>query len=244
MAGTDWHYWNVFVSEISDAAEDLGCPDSAWYRGVTAQNHTLIPSLLRLSGGASKERSLFERYVQIASGMYQRPNRSALDWDTLFEMQHYHVPTRLLDWTEVLGVAVFFALLSPLATDRYVYVLNPSRLNEKQGKQELIGEWDRENFGYRPVFWDGNPFKPNLPLAINPSHTNPRLSAQRGRFTIHGVDAHAIDQSAPDCIRKIKLPSSAVPAAKAFLLTAGIDEFRIFPDVAGAAPFLKSLVGL
>jgi hypothetical protein len=31
------------------------------------------------------------------------------DWHTLVNMQHYGIPTRLLDWTSVLGVAVFFA---------------------------------------------------------------------------------------------------------------------------------------
>ena len=31
-------------------------------------------------------------------------------WEALAEMQHYHVPTRLLDWTESLAVALYFAL--------------------------------------------------------------------------------------------------------------------------------------
>ncbi|MFY9826249.1 MAG: FRG domain-containing protein [Thermoanaerobaculia bacterium] len=31
-------------------------------------------------------------------------------WETLAEMQHYGIPTRLLDWTEILAVALYFAL--------------------------------------------------------------------------------------------------------------------------------------
>jgi hypothetical protein len=31
-------------------------------------------------------------------------------WEILAEMQHYRTPTRLLDWTEVLAIAVYFAL--------------------------------------------------------------------------------------------------------------------------------------
>ncbi|MBV8970101.1 MAG: FRG domain-containing protein [Verrucomicrobia bacterium] len=31
------------------------------------------------------------------------------DWDILFAMQQYRTPTRLLDWTEGLGVALYFA---------------------------------------------------------------------------------------------------------------------------------------
>ena len=32
------------------------------------------------------------------------------DLDVLFSMHHFGTPTGLLDWTETLGVAVYFAL--------------------------------------------------------------------------------------------------------------------------------------
>lgn len=50
------------------------------------------------------------------------------EWSTLFDMQHYEVPTRLLDWTTTLGVAIAFALMDRDGTDgaAAIYVLDPS----------------------------------------------------------------------------------------------------------------------
>jgi hypothetical protein len=50
------------------------------------------------------------------------------DWHYLFDMQHHYIPTRLLDWTTVLGVAIFFALLKDYG-DSAIFMLNPEALN-------------------------------------------------------------------------------------------------------------------
>ncbi len=39
-------------------------------------------------------------------------DRKFSDWDILFHMQHYGCKTRILDWTDNLGTALYFALCS------------------------------------------------------------------------------------------------------------------------------------
>lgn len=243
MLRLDRSYWNRFLNEIADAIVDLGSPDTVWYRGVNNSSHVLRPTLLRYGNGVLKERELFERFSQISRVTGMRFESSDNEWDILFQMQHFGIPTRLLDWSEVFGVSLFFATLTH-SNDSYIYVLNPKKLNEMAGKSTLLEGFERESFRYREIFWEGKPFKPSVPMAINPAHSNPRLAAQTGRFTIHGVDVRALEDVAPDCVRKIKLPLDAVQPAFDFLKMAGINEFRVFPDVGGAAPFIKNLVGL
>ena len=241
---TDWHYWNKFLEDVGIARNELGNPDVLWYRGVVSEDHRLVPSLLRLEGGLDKERQLFERFEQIWRGLHSGSPIPKSDWDLLYEMQHYSVPTRLLDWTETLGIAVFFSVLQKTKSDSFIYVLNPLMLNSLSGKNDLIGEWDRETFSYRNVFWKGEPFKPTTPIAINPLHSNPRLAAQRGRFTVHGVDVRPLEETCGNCVRKVRLSRDAKAAATEFLVMAGIDELEVFPDIAGAARFLTNMVGL
>lgn len=59
----------------------------------------------------------------------QRYDRAS--WLTL--MQHYGLPTRLLDWSESPLVALYFALSSDedAKADAAVWVLNPMKLNKK-----------------------------------------------------------------------------------------------------------------
>jgi hypothetical protein len=75
-----------------------------WFRGGTKLEYDLTPSLYRhptqkTPGQLNElERKLMTRFRQ-RSMPYHSRNLSD-DWEALFFMQHYGVPTRLLDWTE------------------------------------------------------------------------------------------------------------------------------------------------
>jgi len=57
----------------------------------------------------------------------------------LSTMQHYDVPSRLLDWTESVLVALYFAVRSNPEIDSTLYVLNTRKLNHITG---LRTTWD------------------------------------------------------------------------------------------------------
>jgi hypothetical protein len=129
--------WSDFLDEVRAAELDLGSPTEVWYRGHSDHVWKLVPSLPRESDWEKKEKALFLEFTKSASRLFDR--RSS-DWETLFDMQHYWVPTRLLDWTTVMGVAIAFILHGDYgdANDSALFVLDPSALNRLSGRDDVI----------------------------------------------------------------------------------------------------------
>ncbi len=119
---------------------------SLWYRGCGKSTHRLQPTLYRHKR-KKKIDELSSLELQVITRFRQRSipfhDRSLLDdWDALFFMQHYGVPTRLLDWTENPLIALYFAVMSApfktkksgrihFASDAAVWVLDPVAWNRK-----------------------------------------------------------------------------------------------------------------
>jgi hypothetical protein len=231
--------WPEFLHNIAVARRSLNSPDIVWYRGHAESGFKLIPSLLRFETGLAKEKDLFFKYKQAAIRLMQKRDD---DWETLFDMQHYHVPTRLLDWSEVLGVAVFFALMWH-TEEAAVFVLDPRHLNTlATGHSEIkrVGL----DFQYRQIYWDKKPFAAIKPIAMEPPFQNDRMLAQKGMFTIHGDDRSPLEEQCPTCVRKIVITKTAMNGAWEFLGYANINEFSVFPDIVGLAPYIKHIVKL
>jgi hypothetical protein len=230
--------WDNVLQEIRKARESLGNPDTIWYRGHWSSGYSLVPSLLRVMNGVSKERLLFEKYRQAAAHLLKERDS---DWGNLFEMQHLGIPTRLLDWTETLGVAVFFAL-GTQPGEGALYVLDPVALNKISTGTPEVKRADDAGFSYRAVYWDKKPFAPRLPIALAPPFQNGRMFAQRGNFTVHGDDERSLEAQCPSCFVKVALPADARSGAQEFLEFASLNELSIFPDIVGIANHIRNSV--
>jgi len=230
--------WNDFLAEVRQAESDLGNPREVWYRGHSNKDWNLIPSLVREAEWEQKEKELFLEFTKTASRLFEKRTN---DWETLFDMQHYWIPTRLLDWTTVMGVAIAFILHNDYsdAEDSALFILDPTALNRISGRDDVINIPEDKDFDYKKIYWEKRPAQIEKPLAIRPPQQSDRIRAQKGVFTVHGTIDGGFEDSAPDCFKKIVLPVGAKEEAKDFLKWANLDEYTIYPDIVGMAHHIK-----
>jgi hypothetical protein len=227
---------------------------------VSNREHRLLPSLFRVFKEKSPARDevralesdLFFEFLSRA----RTGDGAVLDhWDVLFLMQHYRIPTRLLDWTEVLNVALYFAVVygDNLGTPRIprLYLMNPYAWNEKH-------HYGRDLFWPRYFGWDVDTEQYyeygeilieegadwEFPVSLYPPQREARLSAQRGFFSLHGFDSRPLDEISPALIAAIDLQSTAVQEVKEVLEYGGVTEYSLFPDLEGLSRTLRKKYGL
>src|ERR1039458_8369661 len=83
---------------------------TVWFRGQADHSWNLEPSLSRL-GKLNTELQLIKQFKQNAHQFLERSS-PLTEYDWIFLMQHYGVPTRLLDWTENPLIGLYFAVMS------------------------------------------------------------------------------------------------------------------------------------
>lgn len=109
---------NGFYEQISDLQE----PGSTlFFRGHADVNYRLLPSILRTPGWRTHEK---EMYNQLLINCAADFGKCQTHLDYLVEMQHYGLPTRLLDITRNPLVALYFACATERSRNGEVIVFS------------------------------------------------------------------------------------------------------------------------
>jgi hypothetical protein len=234
---------------------------SLWFRGNGRNQFKLVPTLYRHTSKKSEgehrklEVELMARFRQRSIPYLTRELRD--DWDALFFMQHYGVPTRLLDWTENPLVGLYFALMSSRSTrsesSAIVWVLNPfvwnrAALNHVSYNDGPLTAGDQNLKGYVPAL-PADTAMGEFPVALYGAHNSPRIVAQRGVFTIFGANRKPMET----LVKGGDFPSAAlscilvnhrrVTSMRDSLLSQGTTETVVFPDLDGLARETKRFFG-
>lgn len=233
--------WNKFLNKVKQTRAQLGNPAVVWYRGHSDFTWGLNPSLARIPNGPVKEQDAFTQFKRASSHVSLKGES---DWEILFNMQHYGIPTRLLDWTSVLGIAVAFAIVDdPQNThNSAIYILDPLALNKLSKRDKIINITPGEDFDYKKIYWHNIPFPASLPIAIDPITQNDRQFAQKGKFTIHGDSQPSLETIHPNVVKKLILPASAKAEAREFIEYASLNDFSIYPDIVGMSRYIRTTV--
>lgn len=223
--------WGQFMAEVDDAKKKVKAARAgAWFRGHRNGTWQLSPGLLRFQNGLAREQTLFVEFKNRGSELLKE---TKTDWDVLTQMQHYSVPTRLLDWTDRLAVALFFALTGK-EENPCLWVLNPFLLSAKatnSAKGVVFDFGDDPEFAYSKFFSQPQAWPYALPVPIFPPWKFGRIAQQAGFFTVHGTDASPVDTLAPRFCAKVSIPPDLIEHGKSVLFSDGWDEFAIFKDL-------------
>lgn len=221
-----------------------------WFRGHRDGGWELTPSLYRIEVPDPEsmlrlENRLITRFRQRSLPVWPEgyPQNS---WEQLFAMQHYGIPTRLLDWTEnALTAAYFASSSSDLSDNRWgpcVWVLDPVALNRQNsrlsGMSEAITVFtvaESDDQYIAPWAPNSSPvtFGPD-PIALYGTHNTTRIVAQSGVFTVGGKEMRPLDK-APNAefdgtLQKISFSVNACEL-RAQCLAIGMNESAIFPGL-------------
>jgi FRG domain-containing protein len=162
-------------------------------------------------------------------------------------MRHYGLPTRLLDWTESVSVAAFFAT-RPDTDDSIpaaIWMLSPGHLN-----RVTVGNFipflthQAISSVVESAFWPDRPL--NLPtMAVMAPRNDPRLVAQVANFTIHGSrQPLEVREDTDRFLARVQIPADAKGRIREDISMLGMRLANLFPDLEHLAEELSELVAI
>lgn len=220
-----------------------------WFRGVENADWELLPSVQRNNKRIEKERFITnDFYIKANQVMERAPDKKNYSsWMSI--MQHYGLPTRLLDWSSSPLIATFFATENYKAkTDACVWVLVPRLLNKSQGFEECIYPVDSETAQNMllPAFKKENNIERlnDKILACHSTENDLRMYSQQANFTIHNSLKKITDMPQQDMLYKIIIPCEIKEKLLKDLEILGITESFIYPDLDHISKDIKRIYGL
>lgn len=252
-----------YVAALLEIVAEWGA-QRVWYRGQRCASWDLIPSAYR-DDGPFNESHAFNVFWARGRGLRDFAHLHAEhEWDWYFAARHHGMATRLLDWSANPFIALYFALLDHRGDEpARVWLLEPLSVNAVgHGSNELwIPSCGEDPFldlwlpsavsrsSTRTVEINGTTYENARPIAIYPSHTNARIIAQNGSFTVHGSDYRPLNVQWADWIANdervkftaIDISTAAIPGIWRQLEYLGLTPFQVFPDGDHLAVHVNSL---
>lgn len=228
------------LMEVGKSAENE-FREMPWFRGHASSNWSLVPSAHRRHPVLETQ---FAQHFRMRAPSISRNCPAHADtaaWLPL--MRHYGLPTRLLDWSESILVAAYFAIDIAPTTESAIWVLSPGALNETSIGRFIPFLTDER---VKPLVSDAFGTKighvaPSSLAAFAP-RTDQRMAAQLGNYTIHGTrDPLEQHKQSGSFLRRVLIPASAVPTLRRELSLAGVRASALFPDLESLAREISDL---
>lgn len=235
----------------------------AWYRGSGNVKYSLVPTLARRSSSVSAEElNRIEKGIANTFAQRSPPFVDANltnEWRILFYMQHYGIPTRLLDWSESPFVGLYFALTSVPRTskgkptsDAALWMCDPvawnrTALSHITFSGDILDECCEEIKAYSPS--SDLDQRAKIPIMIYGTHNSPRIVAQRGVFALFGKGIDGMEKvflsgEFPEgSLQKIVIPKDNIDPFLYSLHRKGFAESTIYPDLFGLSLEIKRSFG-
>ncbi len=222
-----------------------------WYRGEEQADLTLVPSIQRSQKRLDAERYItnefYIRAKQILAAAPEKHNYAS--WVSL--MQHYGLPTRMLDWSDSALTAIFFATETYRETpdtDACVWVLAPGLLNEREGFGNCIYPIDADTTQEMllPAFKHAhhNPELRDRILACSSTENDLRMYSQASNFTVHNSLRRLEDICDDNMLYKIIIPRDRKKYFIDSLRVLGITESTVYPDLDHISSDLRDSYGI
>ena len=241
------------ITSVGDLAEHIvqrvqSTNRILWFRGHRCANWNVTPAIWR-DYDKEQERNFTNRFRSRAATRYQ----SLPDYDNsaiwLSLMQHYGLPTRLLDWTRSPLVAAYFALEKYIydksiePEDASIWVLEPHVLNALEGLGDVTPSIDAHMCAQMllPAF-SHRADENNKVLAVMAAERDMRMFVQQGCFTIHS-DTHPLNQRSEkeNYLTELTIPADCVKKMAFEIDVCGFRKGDIFPDLGHLAEELKGI---
>lgn len=208
-----------------------------WFRGQEDSEWHLVPSVQR--GSLHKKENYitndFYIYVnQIEDNTPDKNNYAA--WMAL--MQHYGLPTRILDWSSSPLIACYFALEKnrDKDNDSCIWALIPRKVNIQEGFGEHVYPIDAYSVqqmlipAFKPNSEIEDQFKDKI-IACHSVQKNLRMYSQQSSFTVHNSMKRLEDICDSETLFKFVIPCKFKQDIYESINILGISTSFIYPDM-------------